>query len=236
MFTRSRSGFEQVMALYHLTQAQRYIQSLGFTNINNRPQEYRTTGLSADRSFYDPATKGITYGSGGVDGAVDAEVIWHEYDHAILDDIVPGFGLTAEAAAIGEGFGDYWAFTMASAVSPDTATTPWACIGDWDSTSYTTGTPHCQRRVDTNKTYPASLDGDQHEDGEIWSRALFDIIGSLGRAPADTVILQSLFSISPGATMSAAARAIIATAETLYGPSAADVCAQAFQARGIQVA
>jgi Zn-dependent metalloprotease len=232
-FNRSQAGFEQVMGYYHITVAQEYIHSLGFTDVNNEAQDYRTTGLSADNSFYDPSTDRITFGTGGVDDAEDAEVIWHEYGHAIQDAQVPGFGSTEQAGAIGEGFGDYWAFTMSIPVSANTATTPWACIADWDSVSYTIGTPHCLRRVDGPKIFPGDLDGEVHDDGEIWSRALFDIFNALGRTQTDTTILEAQFSFAPGTTMPAAATQIVNTAQALFGNAAANACTAAFHARGI---
>jgi Zn-dependent metalloprotease len=232
-FNRSDNGFEQVMGYYHITRAQEYIQSLGFTNVNNEAQKYRTTGLSADNSFYDPSVDQITFGTGGVDDAEDAEVIWHELGHAIQDAQVPGFGSTEEAGAIGEGFGDYWAFTMSTPVSPNTATTPWACIADWDSVSYTSGTPHCLRRVDGPKLYPGDLDGEVHDDGEIWSRALFDIFTALGRTQTDTAILEAQFGFAPDTSMPAAATRIVNAAQALYGSTAANACTAAFHARGI---
>jgi hypothetical protein len=232
-YNRSQKGFEQVMGYYHITRAQEYIHSLGFTDVNNEAQKYRTTGLSDDNSFYDPSADRITFGTGGVDDAEDAEVIWHEYGHAIQDAQVPGFGSTAQAGAIGEGFGDYWAMTMASAVSPNTPTTPWACIADWDAVSYTSGTPHCLRRLDGTKVYPGDLDGEVHDDGEIWSRALFDIFNAIGRTKADTAILEAQFSFAPGTTMPAAATRVVNAAQALYGTAAASACTAAFHARGI---
>jgi Zn-dependent metalloprotease len=233
VFNRSQAGFEQTMGYYAITRAQEYIQSLGFTNVNNESQQYRTTGLKDDNSFYDPATDRITFGTGGVDDAEDAEVIWHEYGHAIQDAQVPGFGSTLEAGSIGEGFGDYWAFTMSVPVSRNTATTPLACIADWDSTSYTTGTPHCLRRVDGTKVYPRDVEGEVHADGEIWSRALFDIHAALGRTNANTVILEAQFSFAPDTTFRAAAQATVATAQRLFGTAAANACRTAFHNRGI---
>lgn len=233
VYNRSQKGFEQVMGYYHITRAQEYIHALGFTDVNNEAQRYRTTGLSADNSFYDPSVDRITYGTGGVDDAEDAEVIWHEYGHAIQDAQVPGFGSTEQAGAIGEGFGDYWAMTMSAPVSPNTATTPLACIADWDSVSYTSGTPHCLRRVDGTKLYPGGLDGEVHDDGEIWSRALFDIFNAIGRTQADTTILEAQFGFAPGTTMPAAATKIVNAAQALYGATAASACTAAFHARGI---
>ena len=55
-----------------------------------------------------------------------------------------------------EGFGDYWAVTVsAHAIAP---TPDPACVGDWDSTSYTSSVPRCLRRVNLNLHYPADLE------------------------------------------------------------------------------
>ncbi|MFC4040968.1 M36 family metallopeptidase [Dactylosporangium siamense] len=233
IYNRSQRGFEQVMGYHGITSAQEYIHQLGFNDVNNEPQRYATTGLIDDNSFYDPDTDGITFGTGGVDDAEDNEVIWHEYGHAIQDDQVPGFGEKLEAGSIGEGFGDYWAFTMSQATSQDTARTPLACIADWDATSYTDDEPHCLRRVDGPKLYPTDLEGEVHADGEIWSRALFDINAALGRTKANKVILEAQFGFAPNTKMPAAARETVRTAKALYGAAAADKVRAAFQARGI---
>ena len=71
-------------------------------------------------------------------------------------------------------------------------------IADWDSVSYTSTEPHCLRRVDTDKTM-ADNDpkGDVHANGEIWSRALYDINQGLGRDEANTIILEAQFQFAP---------------------------------------
>jgi len=233
VYDRSQDGFEQVMAYYSITSAEEYIHRLGFTDVNNEPQDFITTGFTDDNSYYDGSVDAITFGTGGVDDAEDNEVIWHELGHAIQDDQVPGFGESEEAGAIGEGFGDYWAVTMSQATSPDTAITPWACVMDWDSTSYTSDTPHCLRRTDGPKVYPGDLDGEVHDDGEIWSHALWDVNGALGRRAANRVILEAQFRYTPEVTMPEAAQLTVSTAQFLYGKKAAAKTRAAFVARGI---
>ena len=232
-FDRENDHFEEVNSYYALTEAQKYIQRLGFDDVNNEPQDFRTTGFDGDNSFYDSSDDSITFGTGGVDDAEDNEVIWHEYGHAIQDDQVPGWGQSEEAGAIGEGFGDYWAVTMTQATSPDNAVTPWACVMDWDATSYTDGEPHCLRRTDGDKVYPDDLAGEVHDDGEIWSRALWDINKALGRRTANRVILEAQFSFPPDAGMPAAAALTVAAAKELAGDRAAAKTKAAFEARGI---
>jgi Zn-dependent metalloprotease len=232
VFNRANNHFEQVMAYYSVTETQKYIHSIGFTDVNNEPQDLITTGFTDDNSFYDPDTDSITFGTGGVDDAEDAEVIWHEYGHAIQDAQVPGFGSTEEAGAIGEGFGDWWAMIMSSRVQPDTAKTPLACVADWDSTSYTTDVPHCLRRTDTNLTF-ADRDGEVHDDGQIWSRALFDVFKAFGRDKAAKLVLEAQFSYAPDTTMAAAAQVTVNTARAMFGNASASTVRAAFHARGI---
>ena len=92
--------------------------------------------------------------------------------------------------------------------------------------------PHCLRRVDTNLHYPEDLNGEVHHDGEIWSRALWDIRQALGHVKADTLILQGQFDM-PNPTMPELANSTVAAGQTLYGASAAKKVRDAFVARGI---
>jgi hypothetical protein len=112
-------------------------------------------------------------GGGGVDDGEDAEVILHEYGHAIHDAQVPGWGSTAEGGAMGEGFGDFLAGAFFASHSSlgfqDT------CLMEWDSTSYSSETPTCIRRMDRAKHYPESLENAVHADGELWSQFMWNI-------------------------------------------------------------
>jgi zinc metalloprotease ZmpB len=140
------------------------------------------------------------------------------------------FGGSVEAGSIGEGFGDYWAVTVSNVIAP---TPDPACVADWDSVSYTIQTPHCLRRVDLDLHYPEDLNGLVHHEGQIWSRALWDIRNSLGHVTADTLILEGQFGFAPDTSMPAAALATVNAANNLYGPAVANVVRSAFQARGI---
>jgi zinc metalloprotease ZmpB len=158
-------------------------------------------------------------------------VIVHEYGHSVQDAQVPMFGTTRDAGAIGAGFGDYLAVTVSSAVSP---TADPACVADWDSTSYTSTVPHCLRPVDGTKHYFEDLRSPRevHADGEIWSRALWDIRQALGAELADTIIIRAQFDFTPDISMPAAAAATIATAAS-YGRAAQKGLTAAFGARGL---
>jgi hypothetical protein len=233
-YHRNDDRFEQVMAYYWITQAQRYIQSLGFGTgrypaVNKQSQRVRINQLGYDNSFAtDHPVQELRFGKGGVDDAEDAEVILHEYGHAVH--FSQGFVFaTEEAGAISEGFGDYLAADVTNVIAP---TPDPACVADWDSVSYTSTTPHCLRRVDANVHYPESLVGEVHADGRIWSRALWDIRGALGNVKADTVILNAQFSF-PGSSMADLAQRTVAAAQAIYGTREAAAVRKAFTDRGI---
>ncbi|MEV4510691.1 M36 family metallopeptidase [Dactylosporangium sp. NPDC049525] len=234
---RDSDQFEQVMGYYWVTTAQLYLQHLGFGStrrpVNQRRIELRIDQYGGDNSFFRDDKANITLGKGGVDDAEDAEVIVHEYGHSVQDGQVPGFGTTLESGAIGEAFGDYLAVAVTSWATGTPTATPEACVADWDSTSYTSSTPHCLRRLDGNKHYPADVIGEVHADGEIWSRALWDIRTALGDTRATTLIVEAQFAFAPDTTFAAAAQATVDAAQRLYGPTAAAAARSAFTARGL---
>jgi hypothetical protein len=240
-YTRHADEFEQVMAYYWITEAQKYVHSLGFGEpgglppVDNVSQPVRINQYGADNSFTtDHPTNEIRYGKGGVDDAEDAEVILHEYGHALHQG--QGFQFASEqAGAISEGFADYWAVTVTDVVAHQQGWAekePLPCVADWDSTSYTSTVPHCLRRLDTNLHYPQDLDGEVHDDGQIWSRALWDIRQALGHVKADTIILDGSMNF-PGTDMPDLAQRTVDAAQSLYGKSAANAVRTAFANRGI---
>jgi hypothetical protein len=231
-YHRDDDRFEQVMAYYWITEAQEYIQNLGFGTfrrpVNMKSQRVRINQWGVDNSFATTHKDELRFGKGGVDDAEDAEVILHEYGHAIHFSQGFVFG-SAEAGAISEGFGDYWAVTVSSVVAP---TPDPACVADWDAISYTSVVPHCLRRVDRNLHYPEDLNGEVHHDGQIWSRALWDIRQAVGHLKADTLILEAQFGF-PGTTMRDLAARTVAVAADLYGRGVATQVRAAFVNRGL---
>jgi hypothetical protein len=212
IFLRNTVAFSETMGYFHIDFAQRYIQSLGFTNINNRQQVYAVDRTTADNSFYTPSTRKISFGTGGVDDGEDGEVIVHEYGHSVQDNQVPGFGSTLEGGSMGEGFGDYLAATVNASLTGNFQDT---CVAEWDATSYASGVPHCLRRLDSTKHYPEDVAGEVHDDGEMWSASLFQIRAVLGAAKADKLVLQSHFLLSSSANFKDGSNALVTSAINL---------------------
>ena len=244
VYNRHDDQFEQVMAYFWINQAQEYLQSLGFGStlppVNKQQQLVKVDQYGGDNSYQTDKPFRIRYGKGGVDDAEDAEVIVHEYGHAVHAAQVRGFGASEEAGSIGEAFGDYLGVTVGLAADQQygwPVRTDLPCVADWDSISYTSTVPHCLRRLDSNLTV-ADKSGEVHHDGMIWSRALWDIRNGyvqlgLGTRRADTTIIDAQFSFAPDTSFDAAAHATYAKALANQGTAAAALVKARFAARGI---
>ncbi len=235
VYTRYDDRFEEVMAYYHIDSVQRYIQSLGFTDdkgILNRPIKVNAHGGREDNSYYDPSPGkyDLTFGDGGVDDAEDAEVIIHEYGHAIQDTIIPGFGQSNEGRSMGEGFGDYLGASFFYKYKKSSRRVK---VAEWDAKGYEGGPQECLRRLDSNKHYPEDMEGKEHSDGEIWSACLWKVRKLLGRKKADTVILESHFYLSQYFDFKDGAEAIIMAEKNLYGGKRSKALMRIFKDRGI---
>ena len=264
LFDRSQTGFEDVNAYFQIDRSQRYLQSLGYRgerSIAAYPVQVDTHAAnSTDTSFFIPsAVTGqgfLIFGDGGVDDAEDANLVVHEYAHAIHEWIVPGTFLGAfasEGRAISEGFADYWGFSASYAETLRSGRDPF-CFADWDArcwedaSSENCGYPvgaDCLRRLDSTRTI-ADFDtndahGTEYVNGEIWSSALREIFVALtqrygveaGRRTADTIAVESVFGAPPNPGFAGIARKMIAADRYLDSGANADVICAAMMHRGI---
>lgn len=226
VFTRTESGFEDVLVYYFVDMTQRYIQSLGFDNVNNESQTSDPHGANgADNSYYFPGSDAIAWGEGGVDDAEDADVILHEYGHAIQHDQVPSWG-GGDEGAMGEGFGDYWAGSHSLTISDHHSN--W--VFNWDGHN-----PFWSGRIlDANYHYPEDNSGGVHNAGQLWSAGLWDCHTDPGisRENMDALVLQNHFMIGSSATMADAAAAIIQADIDMFGAEHYNLLVQHFGDRG----
>jgi Zn-dependent metalloprotease len=229
-FKRNKPAFKEVMVYFHIDRVQRYIQSLGFKDVNRRSISVDIAAQKDDNSFYSPVDKALHFGTGGVDDAEDAEIIVHEYGHSIQDAQVPGFGSGREAGAMGEGFGDYLAASFFADMKPARFQ---KCVGSWDATSYSRANPPYLRRLDSKKRYPKDIEKEVHSDGEIWSACLWQIREHLGRHPADKLILSHHFLIARNAHFEDAALALIMADQQLNAGANEAAIRDIFTRRGI---
>ena len=230
-FNRSQYGFEAVNAFYHLDKSMRYInETLGIVCkpfLNGGIFYYDPSGLSgADNSHYIPSSEQIAFGEGGVDDAEDADVILHEFGHGIHDWITHG----AASDNFGEGNGDYWAMSYSRSLNQWNASQPaYHYVFSWDG--HNTFWPG--RLDNTTKLYPTDLDGEVHDDGEIWCAALMQIFDIIGKQKMDKAFLEGIANTTTTSTQQDAAIAVRqAGIDMNYSCADIQVMTQKFTDRG----
>ena len=237
MLRSNQHGFEEVMVYYHLDAACRYLESLGYRGaraIFRKAVKANVNGTRDDNSWYSPTDRLLTFGTGDIDDAEDAETILHEFGHAIQDAICPDFGQSKEAAAMGEGFGDYFAASRCESKKPARYATS---VMSWDGLFSGLASrldPPCLRRVDSKMTY-ADFDprGDEHDNGQLWSATLWEVRNLLERENADRVILESHFQLDGFTTFARGARAILDADRNLDNGGHVAGLTRIFRRRGI---
>ena len=221
LFRSDQNEFEQVMSYHHINEAIRYLERLGYKGrraIFHAPVKVNVNGTRQDNSWYSPDEKQLTFGTGAIDDAEDGETILHELGHAIQDAICPNFGQSHEAAAIGEGFGDYFAASFFATRKPAAYQ---HCVMTWDGLLLGLQQhydPPCLRYVANKKTYAdfRAIPDYEHENGEIWSATLWQIRQALGQDVADRIIVESHFQLDGFTTFTRAARAILDADQNLF--------------------
>ena len=229
MAARGNNAFNDAMVYFHIDQNQRYLQSLGYvgnTGIQYGPISVDSDGLSGDdNSHYLPDSNRLAFGHGGVDDDEDADVILHEYGHAITHDIVPTWG-GGDSGAIGEGFGDYWGGSYSSTtVNGKTFHPEWAF--SWDGHSADTWPGRFLNM--TNLTYDPTHIYVAHEtinnianySDQLWSAPLwaaFTTLQGMGqtRSNIDKVIIESFYGVGANVTMREMAYATVIAATNLF--------------------
>ena len=183
----NQPAVNEATAYYHVNRSKEYLNSLGFPGVMNYSLGVNAAGASWDNSFYDPWTRSLEFGTGGVDDAQDPDIVLHEVMHAIMDDQMPGIPGSPESPAIGEGTSDYWA----AALTDDGTTLGDACWAAWNAVGSGESRNGCVRRLDGVKQYPQDIGFEGHVDGEIYSAALWKLRRSLGGATADRLVIKS---------------------------------------------
>ncbi len=207
IYTRNPQGFEDTNAYFHIDENQRWIQALGFNNIQHAPIHVDTHGLSgADNSHYIPSTNRIAWGEGGVDDAEDTDVLLHEYGHAIQQSSRPGWG-GGHQASMGEGFGDYWAGSYSASISD--FRNYW--VFNWDGHNPFWG----GRILNSTATY-SSWGGDIYANGTIWASCLWLMRAEMGRTALDKDVLKHHFYQGTSCTAPQAAQYLMQADRELY--------------------
>ncbi len=229
LFNRSEAGFENTNIFYHLTFLNNYYKNLGFNILKDKVVLADAHGLNgSDNSlFIGGSTLKLIFGDGGVDDGEDADVIAHEFTHALSFIANGNELLTAEREALDEGIADYFATSYSKSIS----TYGNNYVYNWDGHN-----EFWQGRVtNTSNNYAEPFVLEKYEGGEVFNAALSILWQSIGRSITDKLVLQALYSINGYTTFKDAAY-YIWQADSLFYNSAheQDIC-NAFQQKNINL-
>ncbi|SMF13101.1 proprotein convertase P-domain-containing protein [Pseudobacteriovorax antillogorgiicola] len=229
-FKRGENPFNEAMTYFHIDQSQRYIQSLGFkgeTGIQELSVEVDANGANGDdNSYFQPSSNRLSFGHGCVDDNEDADVILHEYGHAIQASINSDW-IGGDTGAMGEGFGDYWAASYSISVNEGRDYFPnqiftWDGHGNQNSCWNGRIMNALAARYDHQRNYGAhaTIDGGFQSD-ELWSTPLFQSLLELvdlgiPREDVDKIVLQSHFGLGADLKMRDMALATLNAADNLF--------------------
>lgn len=210
-FTRNQVQFEDVNAFFHLNNYKSYWESLGFTDLASELILIDAHGNNgADNSFFSPTNPPrLVFGQGGVDDAEDADVIIHEYGHALSNFASPNSNIGTQRRSLDEGFGDYLAYSYSRALFPFNAFN----VFSWDGhNEFWNG-----RVANSPKT---ALDISNTEsiyfNGEVWSATLRDLHSALGRTITDQLAIELMYYNMPNGSLTQAALNLFEADSALY--------------------
>lgn len=211
-YTRSQSGFLDVMAFYHVNTMRQYVHDLGF-DMADTLAVIDPHAFAADQSYF-IQPQNISYGTGGVPDAQDADVILHEYTHFLsFNANHSNQGGTSERQSIDEGLADYNATSYSCSID----TFGWYRMFSWDGhNEYWNG-----RWVNDPTVYPAipTAPGlnSYYKYSVIWSSALMQIWFDLGRGTTDSLVYETMYGLAANITLPDAAHQLILADSVLYG-------------------
>lgn len=227
-FKRSEFGFENYNAFFHLNNYRNYIENLGFNSLFRWKIFVDTHGNNgADNSFYvhvpifdtisiNPlvidtvSLNRLVFGNGGVDDAEDADVVVHEYGHALSFMAAPFSNFGAQRRALDEGYGDY----LAASYSRNFSDHQWENVFTWDGhNEFWAG-----RKADLNRNFEeVDTSKSIYFNGEIWSSMLMELWGILGRETTDKLAIQTMYFNMPNGTFANAAQNLLLSDSLLFG-------------------
>jgi hypothetical protein len=230
-YSRSHYGFEEVNAYYHVTNTQNHLVSMGFDLVGYKIEVDANALNGQDNSMFSFGTNPprLFFGEGGVDDAEDADVVVHEYGHAISHSANGSNNNTGtERRCLDEAIGDYYAASYSYSVNPY----KWENIFSWDGhNQYWSG-----RDGDnpSNKVYPVSFtSGNIYSHTDLWVCPLMEIYFAIGKFKTDQLVTESLYGYFSNMTFTDAALLIVQADSAYNGGVNVPVIWRVFYDKGI---
>ncbi len=221
--SRSESKFEDMMILYHIDQMQNWIQELGVQDLSDfqvLADSWAEFGNdnSLFSTFNPPRLSELTFGTGGVDDAEDADVITHEYGHALLYRAtgIPVSSFSQYAKGLQEGIADFIAACYSHRIDPY----GWERLYSWDGHN-----PYWDGRITNSQTDWPIPGSNIYAVGEIFNSALFRVARTRDLDSTMTLLLSSLFLFDVNSTPSSFAEVILDMDTLMYNSALShDLC------------
>ena len=225
-FNRSQVGFQQVNAFYHISEMKKYLNYLGFEDAVDYQINIDADGENGqDNSHFSPSGRQgkITYGafvkktdSEGNDNSIqhipdaeDAEVVIHEYTHAISNSYNE-YPKSPERFSLEEAMADYIAVSYSRAIDDY----EWEKIFKWDAhNEFWNG-----RMATSNLCYDniySFPSNDYYRYSGVWTAPLMEMYSELGKETTDKLVLHTISALDRNTTMEQAAL-IMMSMDTVY--------------------
>ncbi|MFN7922822.1 MAG: M36 family metallopeptidase [Bryobacteraceae bacterium] len=227
--------FSEVQLYYNIDRVAERFKSIGFPGLkapvfavaNYMDYDKERGFVPRNNAFFASGAFGASGGlffyltpSGG-DTSYDADVIYHEYGHAVVNSFV-GPDQSQSFGALNEGTADFFS----SSFMNDPA------VGEFDALIFRLRSPYI-RTTDNPNRYPRNLVGEVHADGNMWSGALWELRRQLGAPVTDRIVLATIASLNSSSDFYDAAGAAVNAAGKLYGGQAATVVDRVMRNRGL---
>jgi len=183
-----------------------------------------------------PEEDSIIFGQGSErDFAYDADVIYHEFTHAVIGStinlgsiILDQYGLTADPGAMNEGYADYFSATY---------------VGDPQMAEFVGGAFESTggdslRNLENTKKCPDDVIGEVHSDSEWWSASLWKIreqykVSDEDHDDVDAAIFEALLQLPQEASYTLAANTTANVLGEWFGADAKTFATQTFTEKGL---
>lgn len=226
IFTRNQSGFEDCNIVYHISNFQNYISSIGYDTLMQDGITVDAHGqFGADNSVFmrNAGSPTLSFGTGGVDDAEDADVIIHEYCHGISWSANANDNFSNERSGLDEGIADYFA----TSYSREMNNFNWQNMFSWDGhNEFWIG-----RIANTTDNYGNTTN--IYKLGEIWNSAMSASWTDLGNIVVDKLMLESLHFFTNNTTLPEAAIYVLKADTLLFNGINSPILCANFKARNI---
>ncbi len=224
-FLRSEYSFAEVNAFYHLNTQINHVHSLGY-NLPNFRIQVDAHAFSTENSQFSASNSppALLFGDGGIADGEDAEVVVHEFGHALSFGAAPNTAIGQERRAIDEGLGDYFAVSYSKIIDSFN----WTKVFGWDGNNG----GWRGRTIDYGNKYP-NLTNSIWTDGQLWSTAFIRIYDQLGREKSDKLMLGTLYRLASNINMPQLAQAVLQVDSIQNGGANTFIIQCAFASMGI---